>query len=59
MPWFVICLGVLVGLVISKLIGVLTCSWWLVLTPIPVYFGVQVLLGVAFCVYLSGIGRRP
>ena len=58
MPWLLICFGALVGLVLSKLGGALACSWWFVLAPVPVYFGAQVLLGVAYCAYMSRVSKR-
>ena len=58
MPWFGICLGALVGLVCLKLQGDLTCSWWVVLVPVPVYFGVLVLLGVAYDAYMRRVSKR-
>ncbi|BBV99929.1 hypothetical protein [Pseudomonas monteilii] len=58
MPWLLLCLSALVGLVLAKLSGDLACSWWFVLVPVPVYFGVQVLLGVAYGVYMSCASKR-
>lgn len=58
MPWLLICLSALVGLALAKLSGDLACSWWLVLAPVPVYFAVQVLLGIAYSAYMSCVSKR-
>jgi heme/copper-type cytochrome/quinol oxidase subunit 4 len=58
MPLLVLCLVALATLVSLKLDGAIALSWWVVLLPAPAYLVIQVLLGLAYWLYMASRWER-
>jgi len=57
-----VCIGFIVGSLVGmfsamKFAGLISWSWWWVLSPILIAWAIQVMLGLIFLIWLVGKGK--